>query len=85
MGADVRERGYWEDYQRAYDAMLSRTSTPWAPWYVVPADHKWFSRIATAAVLVMALKAINPRYPAPDPAEKEQMAQVRGELVAELG
>jgi PPK2 family polyphosphate:nucleotide phosphotransferase len=83
--ADVRERGYWEDYQRAYDAMMSRTSTPWAPWYVVPADHKWFSRIATAAVLVMALKAINPRYPAPDPAEREQMAQARAELVAELG
>jgi PPK2 family polyphosphate:nucleotide phosphotransferase len=81
--ADVRERGYWEDYQRAYDAMMSRTSTPWAPWYVVPADHKWFSRIATAAVLVMSLKAANPRYPAPDPAEREQMAQVRAELVAE--
>jgi PPK2 family polyphosphate:nucleotide phosphotransferase len=83
--ADVRERGYWEDYQRAYDAMMSRTSTPWAPWYVVPADHKWFSRIATAAVLVMALKAINPRYPAPDPAERKQMAQVRAELEAERG
>ena len=82
--ADVRERRYWDDYQRAYDAMLSRTSTPWAPWYVVPADHKWFSRIATAAVLVMALQAINPAYPAPDPAEREQMAQVRAELVAEL-
>jgi PPK2 family polyphosphate:nucleotide phosphotransferase len=83
--ADVRERRYWHDYQRAYDAMLSRTSTPRAPWYVVPADHKWFSRIATAAVLVMALTAIDPRYPVPDPAEGEQMAQVRAELVAELG
>jgi Polyphosphate kinase 2 (PPK2) len=48
--------------------MLSQISTAWAPWYVVPADHKWFSRLATAAVLVTALDAINPRYPAPDPA-----------------
>ena len=83
--SDVRERGYWEDYQRAFDSMLSQTSTQWAPWYVVPADHKWFSHLATAAVLVTAILAINPRYPAADPAEKEQMAQVRAELVAELG
>jgi len=82
---DVRERRYWEDYQRAFEAMLSHTSTKWAPWYVVPADHKWFSRLATAAVLVTALDAINPRYPAPDPADAEQMAQVRAELEAELG
>ena len=83
--SDVRERRYWDDYQRAFEAMLSQTSTKWAPWYVVPADHKWFSRLATAAVLVTALDAINPRYPAPDPADAEQMAQVRAELEAELG
>jgi polyphosphate kinase 2 (PPK2 family) len=83
--SDVRERRYWDDYQRAFDSMLSQTSTAWAPWYVVPADHKWFSRLATAAVLVTALHAINPKYAAPDPAEKEQMALVRAELVAELG
>jgi PPK2 family polyphosphate:nucleotide phosphotransferase len=82
--SDVRERGYWDNYQRAFDAMLSHTSTPWAPWYVVPADHKWFTRLATAAVLVTALRAINPRFPAPDPAQKDQMAQVRAELIAEL-
>ena len=83
--SDVRERRYWDDYQLAFEAMLSQTSTKWAPWYVVPADHKWFSRLATAAVLVTALDAINPRYPAADPAVRDQMAQVRGELVAELG
>jgi PPK2 family polyphosphate:nucleotide phosphotransferase len=83
--SDVRERGYWDDYQRAFEAMLNRTSTRWAPWYVVPADHKWFSRLATAAVLVMALREINPRFPAADPAERDQMAQVRAELAAELG
>ena len=82
--SDVRERRYWDDYQQAFAAMLSQTSTKWAPWYVVPADHKWFSRLATAAVLVTALDAIDPRYPAPDPADADQMAQVREELVAEL-
>ena len=50
----------------------------------MPADHKWFSRLATAAVLVTALDAINPQYPAPDPADADQMAQVRNELAAEL-
>ena len=83
--SDVRERRHWEDYQQAFDSMLSHTSTRWAPWYVVPADHKWFSRLATAAVLVMALHAINPGYPAADPAEREEMASARAELVAELG
>jgi polyphosphate kinase 2 (PPK2 family) len=83
--SDVRERRYWDDYQRAFEAMLSHTSTKWAPWYVVPADRKWFSRLATAAVLVMALDAINPTYPAADPAVRDQMAQVRAELAAELG
>ncbi len=83
--SDVRERRYWDDYQRAFEDMLSRTSTRWAPWYVVPADHKWFSRLATAAVLVTALHAIDPRYPAADPAEREEMAKARAGLVAELG
>jgi len=81
--ADVRERGYWDDYQKAFEEMLSHTSTEWAPWYVVPADHKWFTRLATAAVLVTALDAINPRYPDPDPAVRDEMAQVRNELAAE--
>ena len=83
--ADVGERRHWEEYRQAFDAMLSHTSTKWAPWYVVPADHKWFSRLATAAVLVRALHAIDPRYPAADPAVRDQMMQARAELVAELG
>jgi PPK2 family polyphosphate:nucleotide phosphotransferase len=81
--SDVKERHYWDDYQRAFGEMLSHTSTEWAPWYVVPADHKWFTRLATAAVLVTALDAINPRYPDPDPAVRDEMAQVRTELEAE--
>ena len=81
--SDVRERRYWDDYQLAFNAMLTKTSTRWAPWYVVPADHKWFGRLATAAVLVTALSAINPQYPAADPTQSEEMTKVKAELVAE--
>jgi PPK2 family polyphosphate:nucleotide phosphotransferase len=82
--SDVRERHHWDDYQRAFNDMLSQTSTPWAPWYVVPADHKWFSRLATAAALVMKLSSINPRYP-PATVDRKQMARARAELIAEVG
>ncbi|MFF1905636.1 polyphosphate kinase 2 family protein [Kitasatospora sp. NPDC058218] len=61
--ADLRERERWDDYQHAFSEMLSATSTPWAPWYVVPADRKWFARICAAAVLVHTLMEIDPRYP----------------------
>ncbi len=83
--SDVRERRYWQDYQQAFDDMLSATSTRWAPWHVVPADHKWFSRLATAAIVVRALSAAGPDYPAPDPAVATEMTQVRAALEAELG
>ena len=83
--SDVRERQYWDDYQRAFEEMLSHTSTTWAPWYVVPADRKWFTRLATAAILVTALSAIDPRYPDADPAVLAEMTQVRQELTTELG
>jgi polyphosphate kinase 2 (PPK2 family) len=82
--SDVRERRYWDGYQRAFAEMLTQTSTRWAPWYVVPADHKWFSRLATAAIVVQALSTINPQYPPADPAAAAEMAQARTELVAEL-
>ena len=65
--------------------MLLATSTKWAPWYVVPADHKWFTRLATAAIVVTKLGALNPEYPAADPAAVKWMTQARAELVAELG
>ncbi len=53
---DMKERGYWDDYIEAYDVMLNRTSTEWAPWYVVPADHKWYRNLVVANVLVNTLK-----------------------------
>ena len=57
--ADVREREYWDDYQKAFSAMLSHTSTDWAPWHVIPADRKWYARIAAAAVIANALIEID--------------------------
>jgi PPK2 family polyphosphate:nucleotide phosphotransferase len=83
--SDVRERRYWQDYQRAFDDMLTATSTRWAPWYVVPADRKWFTRLATAAIVVDKLRHINPEYPAADPAAATEMAQARADLLAEMG
>ena len=82
--SDIQERRYWDDYQGAFDEMVSHTSTKWAPWYVVPADHKWFARLATAAVLVRALTAIDPRYPEVTPEVRDAMANARGELLAEI-
>jgi PPK2 family polyphosphate:nucleotide phosphotransferase len=77
--ADVRERAYWDDYQKAFSAMLSATSTKWAPWYVVPADRKWFARICAAAVLAHTLIEIDPQYPVVDErTHKELLAAKRG-------
>jgi PPK2 family polyphosphate:nucleotide phosphotransferase len=81
--ADVRERQYWDDYQAAFSDMLSNTSTEWAPWYVVPADHKWFARICVSAVLARTLIDLDPRYPKVDADRKRDLAEVRAMLEAE--
>ena len=81
--ADAREREYWDDYQEAMSDMLSHTSTEWAPWYVIPADHKWFARIAAAAVLAHALIELDPHYPTVDPATSQALAEERRKLEAE--
>jgi PPK2 family polyphosphate:nucleotide phosphotransferase len=81
--SDVRERAYWDDYQRAFSEMVSQTSTAWAPWYVIPADHKWFGRLATASRVLHALRQIDPRIPELDAPQRQELAQVRAELVAE--
>ena len=60
---DVDERAFWDDYQRAYEEVLAHTSTPTAPWHVIPADHKWFTRTAASAILVDKLREIDPQYP----------------------
>jgi PPK2 family polyphosphate:nucleotide phosphotransferase len=81
--ADLLERQSWDDYQRAYSEALSRTSTEWAPWYVVPADHKWFTRLVVAMAVVDALKRIDPRYPELGEAEKRALLEAKARLEAE--
>ena len=81
--ADASERQWWDDYQRAYSQMLSATSTKWAPWYVIPADHKWFARICAAAVIVHTLMEIDPQYPSVSAGERDELMVVKGELEAE--
>ena len=67
--SDFTERGHWTDYQEAYAEVLRRTSTEFAPWYVIPADHKWFRNWAVSKTLVDILEAMDPRYPEPPPLE----------------
>jgi PPK2 family polyphosphate:nucleotide phosphotransferase len=81
--SDVRERRYWDDYQHAFSDMLSHTSTEWAPWHVIPADHKWFARICAAAVIAQTLIEIDPRYPVPDEAARQELLRAKAELEAE--
>jgi PPK2 family polyphosphate:nucleotide phosphotransferase len=80
---DVRERRFWADYQKAFSEMLSATSTPWAPWYVIPADRKWFARICVSAVLAHTLIGLDPRYPDVGEDVRAQLRTVREELEAE--
>jgi hypothetical protein len=81
--ADVRERQRWDEYQQAFSQMLSATSTAWAPWYVIPADRKWFARICAAAVLAHTLIEIDPQYPEVTADRRQQPLTVRDELKAE--
>ncbi len=78
--ADVAERAHWDDYQHAFSQMLSHTSTRWAPWYVIPADHKWFARIAVGAVIAQALVELDPRYPAVSDEDRGALAEARATL-----
>jgi PPK2 family polyphosphate:nucleotide phosphotransferase len=63
--ADLNERKYWTEYQKAYEDMLSKTSTKWAPWYIVPANHKWYRNLVVATVIVDTLEALDMHYPEP--------------------
>ena len=78
--ADVQERALWGDYMDAYEEMIRATSTEWAPWYVVPADQKWFTRIVVAGAIVDTLERLGVDYPKVDPAAKRRLAQARREL-----
>jgi PPK2 family polyphosphate:nucleotide phosphotransferase len=63
---DVRERRNWDAYQAAYEDAVGFTSTPWAPWYVIPSDHKWYRNLVVARIVCGTLESMNPRWPSPD-------------------
>jgi PPK2 family polyphosphate:nucleotide phosphotransferase len=74
---DVEERRHWEAYMKAYEEMIDATSTEHAPWYVIPGDKKWFTRLAVADVLVDALEGLDPRFPEVTDAQRQELAQAR--------
>ncbi|HEY5350432.1 MAG TPA: polyphosphate kinase 2 family protein [Candidatus Lustribacter sp.] len=80
---DVHERRYWDRYQAAYEAMLNATSSTWAPWYVIPADRKWFVRVAIANVVVAKLEALGLQYPRVTGAAAAILKQFRQQLESE--
>jgi PPK2 family polyphosphate:nucleotide phosphotransferase len=82
-GSDARERSYWNDYQHAFSEMLSHTSTEWAPWWVIPADRKWFARTAAAAVIAHTLIEIDPQYPHVGAEQRSSLAEAKTELEQE--
>lgn len=81
--ADLRERGYWDDYMDAYEACINATSTEWAPWYVIPADHKWVSRAMVAHVVTRTIMSLNLQFPAVPPEKAAQIKAARKKLEAE--
>jgi PPK2 family polyphosphate:nucleotide phosphotransferase len=77
---DLAERGRWRDYQAAYADMLRQTSTKLAPWYVIPADHKWFARLAVADIICDSLADLDLRYPSVPSADRRALRKARREL-----
>jgi PPK2 family polyphosphate:nucleotide phosphotransferase len=79
---DIHERKYWDDYQKAYEEMIENTSTKHAPWYVVPADNKWFSRLVVSAVIVETLESLDLAYPKVNGAKRRELAAAKKVLLA---
>jgi hypothetical protein len=81
----IAERARWDDNMTAYEDALTATSTPWAPWYVVPADRKWLTRALVAAILVDTIQALGLRWPEVSEDERKPNAEARRQLEAEAG
>jgi PPK2 family polyphosphate:nucleotide phosphotransferase len=79
---DAKERGFWDEYEDAYEETIRQTATEDSPWYVVPADNKWFTRVVVAAAVIDAMASLNLHYPKVSPAKKKELA---AERVALLG
>lgn len=75
--SDIKERGFWNDYQDAYEEMIQNTSTEYAPWYVVPANNKWFTRLTVGAIVVDTLMELDPKYPKVDKAKIEDLQKAK--------
>jgi PPK2 family polyphosphate:nucleotide phosphotransferase len=80
---DAHERTYWRDYMRAYEDTIRHTSAPHAPWYVVPADHKWFTRLVVAAAVVDAMEAMQLAFPKVTKEQRRELAKARAILEAQ--
>lgn len=80
---DIRERGFWDDYMHAYEEAIRATATEEAPWYVVPADNKWFTRVVVAAAIVDTLASLGLRYPEVDASKLREFEAARRELLAD--
>ena len=78
--ADIKERLCWPDYMDAYEKMINHTSTENAPWYIIPADHKWFTRLTVSDIVVETLKGLNLHYPVVSEEQKKGLMRARKEL-----
>jgi PPK2 family polyphosphate:nucleotide phosphotransferase len=81
--ADIRERAYWQDYMEAYEQMIRHTATERSPWYVVPADHKWFTRLVVADAVIDALESLNLAYPVVSEQARQALAEAHRQLLEE--
>ncbi|MGC0771922.1 MAG: polyphosphate kinase 2 family protein [Candidatus Acidiferrum sp.] len=81
--ADVKERGYWKDYQEAYEEMIQKTAAKHAPWYVVPADNKWYTQLIVASAIITALEELDLSFPEVDKKKKKELENVRDSLLHE--
>jgi PPK2 family polyphosphate:nucleotide phosphotransferase len=80
---DVHERGHWDEYQRAFEEVFNHTSTKLAPWYIIPADRKWFTHVAIADIIVSKLKSMNLKYPTVTEAHRKELADAKKLLESE--
>lgn len=83
--SDLKERGYWDAYQQAYEDVIGKTSKEYAPWYIIPADDKWFSRIAMASVIHREFERLKLLYPKVSGEQKIELQKARLQLMAENG
>jgi PPK2 family polyphosphate:nucleotide phosphotransferase len=81
--ADIRERGFWGDYMHAFEEAIRATAAPHAPWFIVPADNKWFTRLVVAAAIVETVENLDLSYPKIDAAKKKELAKARAALARE--